>query len=198
MTFDLTTLAVGFPLGAIIGWMLNKLLGPVADDLGLWVRDSLRGWKNSEYENFQAYSELKTVLEHNHKARGHDRFNSSKTYLYDPEIKKVMLKYSRWKKRAIAQAWIKHDVIGSYAAADLFFAGMELLLPSLTKDEIQSIYTKYKDSTQATPWPFFEQVETQRPELFTGEVLQYLRKEQAKWAEKTDQAMHNKGIYKKI
>lgn len=175
---------IGIPVWGILGWVLSRIFGPSADELGA----KLKGWifvqfSHNEYLSYVAFTKLEKLLSDLHK-NGHNRFNDNKPYLHGHEINLEIKRHTAKQLQDIASVWIRHGRIWSYAASDIFFAGMELLLQNLSKENIQEIFEKHRENNQASVCPFLEIVEKQRPSLLSAEVLRYLRDEQQKYEER--------------
>lgn len=173
---------LGLPVWGLAGWFLNRLFGPSVNELGA----KLKGWvftrfSHDEYASYTAFTRLEKRLSVLH-ADGHNRFSTNKPYLNDHEIILELKKYSAKQLRDIVSIWIRYGRVWSYAASDIFFAGMELLFETLTKQHIQEIFQKHKDNNQASLWPFLELVEAKKSLLLSAEALQYLRDEQQEWS----------------
>ena len=173
---------LGLPIWGVLGWLISRALGPSVDELGF----RLKGWflsrfSTNEYSTYVAYTELERLISALHTEQGYDRFTEQKTYLDNHAINFVTKHYGTKQLRDIAETWIQHGRIWSYAASDIFFAGMELLLPQLTKENVQEIFNKHHANNQASLWPFLETVEEKRPELLSATVLRYLRDKQQEY-----------------
>jgi|SRR3989344_158775 len=183
MTDTFITFFIALPVGAILGWFANRLLAPTFDELGA----QLKGWimsrfSKDEYATYVAYSNLYKLISALH-TQGHNSFNKHKPYLDNHEINLEIKSKTAGQLRAITNMWVRQARVWSYAASDIFFAGLELLLPYLTKDDLQDVFARYNDDSQANILPFLEIVETRCPNLLTVDILQYLRDEQKKWSE---------------
>lgn len=184
MSKTLVTILTTLPIGAILGWLANRLFAPTFDELGV----RLKGWiialvSRDEYSIYVAYSNLYKLISELHK-QGHNYFSAQKPYLYNHEINLEVKSKTGAQLRNIASMWIRQAHISSYGESDIFFAGMELLLSSLTKDSVQEMFIKHKENDQAVLWPFLELVEKQRSALLSEEVAEYLHNKQAEWKNK--------------
>lgn len=183
MNETLIAIFATLPVGVILGWLANRLFAPTFDELGT----RLKGWimarfSKDEYETYVAYSNLHKLISELHK-QGHTYFNAQKPYLHNHEINLEIKSKTSGQLRNTANMWVRQAHIGSYAASDIFFAGLELLLSYLTKDNVQDIFNKYHDDQQANPVRFLEIVEKERPYLLTADISQYLRDKQKEWSD---------------
>ena len=184
MNEQLSTWLVAVPVGAILGWFANRLLAPTFDELGA----RLKGWimarfSKSEYETYVAYSNLHKLILELHTEKGHNSFNARKPFLDNHKINLEIKDKTSTQLCNVAAMWVRQTRVWSYAESDIYFAGLELLLPSLTKDDLQYVFNKYHDDSQASLWPFLEVVEARRSELLAANILQYLRDRQKEWSD---------------
>jgi hypothetical protein len=179
---SISTWVIALPVGAILGWIANRLLGPTADAMGTGLLDVLSRWWNKKSEAIIIYQKLEDLVRENHKTNGHNRFNERKTYLHDREINILLAKYGRFMRRTIKEMWIDSALINNYDESDIFFAGMNLFFSQLGKGDISRIFTKFKDNNQAALGWWLAQVEERNPKLISCDVLKYLRAEQDKWS----------------
>lgn len=172
---------LGLPVWGILGWLLSRTLGPFVDELGIslkkWVFASL---VVDEYATYVGYTEIEKVLSKLHTERGHKRFDFKNNHNINLTIKRFNTK----QLQGIAKTWIQHAHIGNYSESNIFFAGMELLVAHLTKEDIDLIVSKHSENDQAIVWPFLETIESIRPELLSASTLSYLRTEQEKYEAK--------------
>jgi|GEM_PF-3327499 len=181
MTTYFSTWLLALPTGAIIGWIASKLFAPTMDALGAALLNRLSLLMNKKRVAYAAYQQLKGFVRANHHTNGHNRFNEQKTYRRDPQITAFFVEHGSFMCRAIKSAWIEQSSIDNYDQSDVFFAGMDLFFPQLSKKDIQKIYEKYRGNNQAALFPFLEVVEERKPKLLSTDVLAYLRAEQKKW-----------------
>ena len=183
MTDTLITFLATLPIGAVLGWFANRLLAPTFDELGSRIKAwAMAHFSKDEYSTYVAYSNLHKLIAELHK-QGHNYFSAQKQYLHDHNINLEIKSKTGGQLRNITTMWVRQSNIGSYAESDIFFAGMEVLLPHLTKENIADIYTKNHENSQANLWVFLETVEKVRPDLLTADTLQYLRERQKEWAD---------------
>ncbi len=175
---NISTWFVALPIGACLGWVADRLLGPTADAFGAGLLNVFSRWWNKKSEAITDYHKLEDLVRKNHMSNGHGRFNEQKTYMHDREINLTLLKYGSFIRRAIKEAWIESATINNYDESDIFFAGMNLLFPQLGKSDISTIYEKFKDNNQASLRWWLEQMEERKPKFLSLDVLKYLRTEQ--------------------
>ncbi len=172
---------VGLPIWGVLGWFINRILGPSVDELGIRIKKwTLGQFSRDEYSTYVAYTKLERTLSELHKSQGHSRFS----YKNNHDVNLIIKKYNAKQLRDITRTWIEHGHIWSYAEGDIFFAGMELLMQYLTKENLDEVVRKHKENNQANVWPFLEKVEEERPELLSASILSYLRDEQRKYEAK--------------
>ncbi len=168
---------VGLPVLGVVGWLLSRTLSPLVDELGNFIKKWVLGQFNrDEYSTYVTYTKLERALSDLHKEQGYDRFE----FKHNHNVNLILKKLKTKELRDIAEVWIQHGHIRSYAESDIFFAGMELLILQVTKEQVNTIISKHSQNNQASVWPFLEIVEQTRPELLSVEALNYLREEQKK------------------
>lgn len=180
MKYDVYAWIISLPIGAVLGWFGNRILGPSVDELGAALRGRFLILMNRQSVGINAYRELETLVRENHAVNGHRRFSERKTYLGGSLIRSYILKHKRLLP-LIRDAWIEEAEILNYDGSDVFFAGMEILLPKLRKKDVRKFFEKFKENDQAAMWPFLELLEERRPKLLSLEEVTYLRKKQLEW-----------------
>lgn len=158
----------------ILGWLARKLLSPTLDVLAGKLLNYLSLLINIKNTAGKIYLELKDLIQTDHIANRHNRFNTQKTYLQNSQIILLLSSHGTLMRRAVKNIWIELSQIGSYSESDIFFAGMELFFKELGKKDIQKIFNKFKNNNQAALWPFLELIETEKPNILFIEAKNYL------------------------
>jgi hypothetical protein len=158
-------------------WVLKALFTPSLEHLGKKLPDWVHSLTHKKELVEGKYLELKKLIEDKKGGGGYKKnFSEGKSYLSDGQIIKTFHSYGYFLKRGIKKCFIEKFEINSYDQRDIFFAATELFFKYLTKDDIEKIYQKHKDSNQAIIWPFLEDVEARKPRLLSKEQKEYLHK----------------------
>jgi hypothetical protein len=180
---------LGLPIWGIAGWFLSRIFSPLADELGNHIKKwTLGRFNRDEYSTYVTYTKLEHALANLHKEQGYSRFEFKNNH----SVNLIIKKFNPKQLRDVAKTWIQHGHIWSYAESDIFFAGMEILIPYMTKEDIDTIVIKHRENNQANVWPFLEIVEQAQPGLLSANSLNYLREEQRKYEAKLERHLQKK------
>lgn len=177
MSYIFIKFLFALPIGGFLIWLAKKVFSPTFEELG----NRLKSWiftvfGGDEHSTYVSYSNIHKSISELHTKNGHNLFYKRKPYLNDHSINLEIKSKTKVQLSKIATLWIKQLPIDSYDESNIFFAGLELLLPNLTKEHIQEIYEKHCDNDQANLWVFLENVEKQRQGLITSDILKYVHK----------------------
>ena len=171
-------------MGGALGWILKGLFGPSVDLFGNSIKVYLQNRGKDEYLAYKLYQQLEIILSELHAQKGYDVFYKNKPHLSDSRVTEILMTSDKRLQQKALQQWIKYGTIRSFAQSDIFFGGMEILKEQLRPGDVRNIYDTHKGNNQTNVWVFLEEIESYKPNLLDGEMLDYLKGEQKEWKEK--------------
>jgi type VI protein secretion system component VasK len=76
----------------------------------------------------------------------------------------------------ITREWINIIPIRNYDDSDIYFAGLELLTPQLSKKLVKRLYQLHQKNNQAALFSFLEELQKKNPKILNKAILSYLNK----------------------
>ena len=116
---------------------------------------------NKKIISRKCYFRLKELLEADIKQNGHYKFSTTKTYKSNPDIVNFLDDLYPFIKNKVKTRFIKEYKIENYNAADVFVAGMNLLVKELNQGDINEIYWRAEgrgDNPQFSRYYFYQTV----------------------------------------